>query len=334
MFDLSSIEDYVASHLRTFILLVAGLVVFTGIIAVFVFFIAIRGAEQTMVPNVVNKELTAALLELQAKELYPRLQLRYSQTSADKGFILEQEPKPGTIVRAGRRVRIVVSQGVVVNKVDNFIGRNIDEVKMDLQTVYAATSSIPLLTVKEPLMYEFSTENPGTILVQKPEPGTDISGPMTLEFVVSKGRENASIVIPMLTGLDTKKALEMISSSGINFRFTAREKKGNEKGETIVSQTPSADSTAPINTIVQLTVTYPEKLNNNEIFGIFSYSIPANPYPLEVRLEALPSSGERVRIFSVNYIGGEFTVPYKFPSGTVLVLSMLNRELYRETVGG
>ena len=334
MFDLSPIEDYVAGHLRTFILLVAGLVVFTGIIAVFVFFIAVRGAEQTMVPNVVGRELTEAMLELQAKELYPRLQLRYSQTSLDKGLILEQEPKPGTIVKAGRRIRIVVSQGVIVNKIDNFIGRNIDEVKMDLQTVYASTGSIPLLTLKEPLMYEFSTENPGTVLAQKPEPGTDISGPMTLEFVVSKGRENASIVIPQLTGLNIQKALEMISSSGINFHFTAREKRGDEKGETVVSQTPSVDTTAPINTIVQLTVTYPEKLNNNEIFGIFSYSIPINPYPLEVRLEALPSSGERVRLFSANYIGGEFTVPYKFPAGTVLVLSMLNRELHRETVGG
>jgi len=334
MFDLSSIEDYVAGHLRTFILLLAGLVAFMGLVAVFVFFIAVRGEEQTMVPNVIGKELTEALLELQAKELYPRLQLRYSQTSLDKGLILEQEPKPGTIVKAGRRIRIVVSQGVIVNRIDNFIGRNIDEVKMDLQTIFASTGSIPLLTLKEPLMYEFSAENPGIILAQKPEPGTDISGPMTLEFVVSKGRENASVVIPKLTGLDVQKALEMISSSGINFHFTAREKTGNEKGETVVSQTPSADTTAPINTIVQLTVTYPEKLNNNEIFGIFSYSIPANPYPLEVRLEALPPSGERVRLFSANYIGGEFTVPYKFPAGTVLVLSMLNRELYRETVGG
>jgi beta-lactam-binding protein with PASTA domain len=333
MFDLSSIEDYVSSHLRMFILLVAGLVAFTGIVAVFVFFIAVRGAEQTMVPNVVGKELTEALLELQAKELYPRLQLRYSQTSLDKGLILEQEPKPGTIVKAGRRIRIVVSQGVIVNRIDNFIGHDIDEVKMDLQTVYASTGSIPLLTLKEPLMYEFSIENPGTILAQKPEPGTDISGPMTLEFVVSKGRENASVVIPQLTGLDIQKALEMISSSGINFRFTAREKRGDEKEETVVSQTPSVNTTAPINTIVQLTVTYPESLNDNEVFGVFSYSIPVNPYPLEVRLEALPSSGERVRLFSVNYMGGEFTVPYKFQAGTVLVLSMMNRELYRETVG-
>jgi beta-lactam-binding protein with PASTA domain len=333
-FDLSSIEDYVANHLRMFILSVAGLVILVGIIAVSVFFIAVRGAEQTMIPDVTGKELTEALLELQVKELYPRLQLRYSQNARDKGLILEQEPRPGTIVKAGRRIRLVVSQGVILNKVDNFIGRGIDEVKMDLQTVYTSSGGIPLHTIKEPLIYEFSSEKPGTILAQKPEPGTDISGPMTLEFVVSRGKENTTITVPQLAGQDISSALEVISGSGINFNFTSRERIGNEKGETVASQTPPAGSTVPVNTLVQLTVTNPEKLENNEIFDIFRYVIPLNPYPLEVRLEAMLLSGERIRLFAVNYSGGEFTVPYRLPVGTVLVLSMLNRELHRENVGG
>jgi len=332
-FDLSSVEDYVANHLRLFIFSVAGLVILVGIIAVSVFFIAVRGAEQTMVPNVMGKELTDALLELQLKELYPRLQLRYSQNARDKGLILEQEPRPGTIVKAGRRIRLVVSQGVIQNRVENFIGRGIDEVKMDLQTIYTSSNGIPLHTIKEPVMYEFSTEKPGTILEQKPEPGTEISGPLTLEFVVSRGRENTTVTVPQLTGESISRALELIYDSEINFVFTSRERSGNEKGETVVSQTPSAGATVPVDTRVQLTVTYPETLENNEIFDIFRYTIPTNPYPLEVRLEALLPSGERIRLFSVNYSGGEFTVPYRLPVGTVLVLSMLNRELYREMVG-
>jgi beta-lactam-binding protein with PASTA domain len=333
-FDLSSVEDYLANHLRMFILSVAGLLLFVGLIAVFVFFVAVRGAEQTMVPDIVGKELTEALLELQVKELYPRLQLRYSQTSRDRGHIIEQEPRPGTIVKAGRRIRLVVSQGVIVNKVENFLGRNISEVRMDLQTIYAESGGITLISIKEPIMYEYSTETPGTILAQKPEPGTDISGPTTLEFVASRGRENTSITVPQLTGLELSKALELIGNSGINFQFSIKNRGEREKGETVVSQRPAANTTAPVNTVIQLTVTSPEKIANNEVFGLFRYTIPANPYPLAVRLEALLPSGERRRIFTINYPGGEFTVPYKLPSGTVLVLSMLNRELYRETVGG
>jgi len=332
-FDLSSIEGYVANHLRLFILSVAGLVLFVGLIAASVFFIAVNGEEETMVPDVVGKELTDALLEMQIKELYPRILLRYSQTSKDRGHILEQEPRPGTIVKAGRRVRIVVSQGVIVNKVENFIGRSISEVRMDFQALYAESGGLPLLTIKDPVMYEYSSETPGTILAQKPEAGADISGPLTIEFVVSRGRENASVTIPKLTGLDIPHALELIGNSGINFEFTTRERGAEEKGEIVVSQRPEANTVSPLNTVVQLVVTAPQKIAADEVFGLFRYTIPPNPYPLAVRLEALLPSGERIRLFTVNYPGGRFTVPYKLPVGTILILSMLNRELYRETAG-
>jgi len=332
--DLSSIEGYVTNHLKLFFLSVAGLLLLVGIIAVSVFFIAVRGAEQTMVPDVRGKELTQALLELQVKELYPRLLLRYSQNSADKGLILEQEPAPGSITKAGSRIKLVVSQGVIINKVENFIGRNINDVRMDLQILYTSSGGFPLLSLKDPLMYDFSHEAPGTILAQKPEPGTDISGPISLELVISRGQENQSVNIPRFTGLDYLKALELIGSTGVNFEFNIRETGANEKGGVIVTQNPPASTVAPLNTVVALTMTAPEQLAEGEFFGLFQYKIPQNPYPLAVRLEAVLPVGERIQLLTVQYSGGNFTVPYKLPVGAVLVLSMLNRELYRETVAG
>jgi len=330
--NLSSIEDYVANNLRLFIFSAFGLLIFVGIIAVSVFFIAVRGSEQTMVPDVTGKELTEALLELQVKELYPRLQLRYTQTSRDKGYILEQEPRPGQIVKAGRRIRLVVSQGVIVNRVENFISRNIDEVRMELMEIQAASGGIPLISIKDPMMYNFSSEIPGTILEQKPEPGFDISGPITIEFVVSRGREHQTVTVPQLTGITFTRALELISSSGINYRFTVRDRESAESGETIVTQTPAADTVIPINSVVDLILTAPDSVAEGTVFGLFSYSIPPNPYPLAVRLDAQLPTEERRRLISVNYSGGDFTVPYKLPSGTVLILSMLNRELHREII--
>ena len=72
-FDMDAIEAYVAARLRAFIAAAVVLLVFSALIGIAVFFVALRGAEQTMVPNVKGKELTTALLELQVKELYPRI---------------------------------------------------------------------------------------------------------------------------------------------------------------------------------------------------------------------------------------------------------------------
>jgi len=317
--------------MRFLVTVTAGLLIFMAIVAIAIFFVALRGAEQTMVPEVRGKELAEALLELQVKELYPRIQLRYSQSSRDRGMILEQDPAAGTIVKAGRRIRLVVSQGVMINRVENYVGRNIDEVRLDLLTITAASGS-PLLTLREPLMYDFSPAAPGTILRQKPESGADISGPMGIEFVVSRGLDNTLVTVPQLTGLTLSNALELIGRTGILFDFSLRPLREEEKGATVASQNPAAGISVSANTRVSLVVTAPDDLAEGEVFKLFSYRIPQNPYPLPVHLEALLPSGDRVRLVSVDYPGGNFTVPYRLPADSVLILSMMNREIHRETV--
>jgi len=337
--DLDAIESYVANHLRLFISMAAGLILFVGIVAVTVFFVYVRGAEQTMVPDVQGRDLTAALLELQVKELYPRISLRYTQTSADKGLILEQSPPPGTIVRAGRRIQLVVSEGVMVNTVENYLGRSVDDVRIDLQALYSAQSSLSgnapvsqLITLKEPLMYEYSTEAAGTVLQQRPEPGTTISGPTMLELVVSRGTENTMIRLPNLLGLGLDDTMEQIGRTGIDFEFSLRPLRGGEKPETVVVQDPPGDTLTSSNTRVAITVASPDKIPDNEVFGLFKYEMAKNPYPLLIRLESILPNGERRRLLSVQYPGGRLSVPYHQPAGAVLVLSMLNREIYRQTV--
>jgi beta-lactam-binding protein with PASTA domain len=331
--DLDSVEGYVANHLRLFISMVAALLIFVGIIAVSVFFVFVNGAEQTMVPNVQGLDLTSALMELQVKELYPRIQLRYSQSSVDKGLILEQDPVPGTIVKAGRRIRLVVSQGVLINTVENYLGRDIDEIRLDLQTLFASegTLSPPLLSLKEPPMYEHSIEAPGTVLQQKPEAGSGISGPTVLELVVSLGPEEALLRLPNLVGLGPEEALEQIGRSGIDFIFSLRAAQEDEKPGVVVSQVPSGDTFIAKDTRVRITMTE-SPANTNTVFGLFRYTMTRNPYPLAMRLEALLPSGERRRLISTEYSGGELTVPYNLPLGTVLILYMINIEIHRETV--
>jgi beta-lactam-binding protein with PASTA domain len=325
------VEDFASKHLKLFISMMMGLLILVGIITVAIFFVALRGAEQTMVPEVRGKELADALLELQTKELYPRIQLRYSQTSRDRGQILEQDPGAGTIVKAGRQIRLVVSQGVMINRVETYVGSNIDKVRMDLQ-LYVASAGSPLLTLKEPLMYDFSSEPPGTILRQKPEPGTDISGPMDLEFVVSRGSEYVTVTVPQFTGLSLSSVLEQIGKMGTVFEFSVRESREDEKGETVVHQSPSAGTSVSSNTIIDLVVNSPAPLKEGEVFKLFTYTMPRNPYPLPVRLEALLPSGERIRLISVDYPGGKFAVPYRLPVNSTLLLSVMNREIHRETV--
>ncbi|MCL2374541.1 MAG: PASTA domain-containing protein, partial [Treponema sp.] len=336
--DLQAVEERMSSSVKGFIFLALGLVVFVGLIAAAVFFFNVRGAEQTMVPDVHGKELTAALLELQVKELYPRIQLRHTQTSADRGLILEQVPPPGTIVRAGRRIQLVVSQGAMLNTVENFIGRNVDDARMDIQMMLAApalangfASAHPVLSIREPLMYEFSSQPAGTILQQRPEPGTPLTGPAMLDFVVSRGLEHAMVRLPNLMGMSVEDSLEQIGRTGIDFEFSLRAAAVGETPGTVVAQTPPGDTFTSLSTRVAIMVAAPANVPANEVFGLFRHEMARNPHPLLIRLEGILPDGEQRRLLTVHYSGGPLSVPFRLPAGSEIVLFMLNREIHRET---
>ncbi|MBR2106257.1 MAG: PASTA domain-containing protein, partial [Treponema sp.] len=117
--------------------------------AVATFFLTVKGPEQVLVPNVVGKQLEDALLEMQVKELYPKINLRYSDVPGDEGSILEQNPPAGAIVKGYSRVSLVVSRGVVVDKLGNYVGQNYDDVVLSLQTLFAGQTK-PLIVLGTP----------------------------------------------------------------------------------------------------------------------------------------------------------------------------------------
>ncbi|MDR2149712.1 MAG: PASTA domain-containing protein [Spirochaetaceae bacterium] len=327
------IHEIQSKHPLSVLSVILGVLLFTVIIAMGIFFISVQGGEQTMVPNLKGKDLIAALLELQNKELYPRIQVRYSASVDDKGLILEQEPVGGTIVKAGRRIRLVVSQGTPINAIENYIGRNVDEVRIELQSLFGSQGmEQPLLSLKEPVMYTSSSQPEGTIIEQKPEAGASLLGPSVLEVVVSRGETQATLKVPNLVGMTLEEVAASISANNLLVTFSLDKANAEQVPETVVSQKPAAGTIIPALSPVSAVMATAQDPSVNEVFSLFSYTLPQNSYPLQLQLDAILPSGERRQLVQVQYPGGAFTFPYRLPLGSILILSMLGREIYREPV--
>jgi eukaryotic-like serine/threonine-protein kinase len=306
---------------------VVALMAVSGIAA---FFLSLRGAEKTMVPDVRGKDLVAALVELQDKELYPQVQQRYSDASDERGRILEQNPRPGAIVKAGRRVKLVVSRGAVVDRVENFIGQSLTEVKLHLQTLFTS-SAVPLLAVREPPAYVFDPSPAGTVIAQKPLPDARLSKPTVLELVVSRGPEKEKLIVPALIGKRADEALALLAESKITFSFTSRKAEGTEVPYTVVSQLPAAGASIPAATRLAIVVSEPTKTKDS-VFGILKQALPEYPYPLKLGVKAILPSGDEQTVFEGLHSGGDFSIPYLLPTGSQLVLSILDQEKFRMEV--
>lgn len=323
--DFDALAEKLRQNSRTVLITGLTVLILTVVSCLVAFFLSVKGGEQVMVPDVTGKELSVALLEMQAKELYPKIQLRYSETGDDKGFIMEQSPSAGSIVKAGRRINLVVSRGIIVDRVDNFVGQSVGDVEIYLQTLFTSTST-PLLVIDDKSLYRFSTEPAGTILEQEPLPDTPLSGPTKLKFVVSKGPENNKVSVPSVTGLSIAATLAEMGRSEVIFDFTARAPEGQERAGTVVSQMPASGAKVGAFSRVDTVIALPVKPTDGRVYGVFKQTLPAYPYPFQIKLEAVTPKGERLELVTMKHPGGELSVPYAVEDGTVLVLTILNKE--------
>jgi beta-lactam-binding protein with PASTA domain len=306
---------------------IMGLMVLAGMTA---FLLSIRGAEKTVVPDLEGKSLESALLDLQEKQLNSRIQLHYSSSPGDKGTILGQEPSPGALVRASSNVVLKVSRGAIIDRVEDYIGWKLSDLEIHLQTLF--TTHGPLLRIKRPVMKVFDESEPGTILEQKPEPGTEISGLTDLELVVSRGPKEETFTVAEYQGMDYRTALDRLIALNQPFVFSSRPSEGDENSGVVVAQDPSPGSAISPSEPVELVMTEVEDIPEGHIFGILDRTLPDYPIAVDLTLEALTLDGDREEVMSMKHPGGRIGIPYVEEENTMLVVSIFGREIISYTV--
>lgn len=301
-----------------------------------VFFATVRRPEQVMVPNVVGKELASALLEMQAKELYPKIQLRYTDNPDDAGKILVQNPDAGAIVKAGRRINLTVSRGVIVDHVGDYVGQNFDDVKINLQTMFTGSTK-PLIVLAEPV-YKPDTSAAGTVIAQTPAAETPISNPVTVKLVVSSGDNFSNTRVPNIVGMDLSSLLKFLSTSKVVFEFAetdADKAVYNSKDDSVsvvVSQESSEKEYVPNYTHVKAEIALPRGNFSGKVYGLFTANLPNYPYAVDMTLENVGSDGITETVVSMKHNGGKVTIPYFAERGNELVLSVAGKKTVRKTV--
>ncbi|MFP4567143.1 MAG: PASTA domain-containing protein, partial [Spirochaetaceae bacterium] len=316
-------------YFKITVLSVLGIVLLTVIAGLGTFVLSLRGREEILVPEVRQAELADALIELQERELHTEVQLRYHSDPNLKGKVVDQDPAAGTLVRAGKEVALTVSRGAIVDRVGDYTGRTLQEVRSELSTMFSTFD--PLLQIGD-VSYVFSDEPAGTILEQDPEPETELSGTTPLDLVVSRGEDVRRISVPSYSGLDFREAIDLLAEQDIPFTFSLSDNGQSGAGGIIVDQEPEAGTSVPAGSPVHLTMMPPDDVPEAMVFGIFERVLPEYPVSVDVTLEAIDPDGERETLFSMKHPGGEIAVPYMAEENSRIVLSRFDTEVLSERV--
>ena len=315
---------------NTLIFAALGSVALMLVIALITFLITIESKELTMVPDMKGLDLANAIMNLQDRALFAEVQQRYSSNMSDKGTILGQDPKQGTLVKAGTRVLLKVSKGASVEKLEDYTGWGLIELENHLKSL--VTSYGPLLKLNKPYIYVYNEFAPGTILEQNPLPGTEITILTDLSIVVSKGPEGSLTLVRDYTGTGWQRAMQLAIADSFPFTFSSRTVQSGEIPGMVVSQSPSAESEVPADTVRQIYISEPVEIEQGYIFGILEKELPVYPVKVPVEVKSITPGGMETVLAKLYHGGGLLTIPYIVSDGSTITISINEDEKIREIV--
>jgi eukaryotic-like serine/threonine-protein kinase len=293
------------------------------------FLLALRGPEQTQVPDMRGDELVDGLIALQERDLHPVVQLRYYADPLLKGRIVSQDPEPGSVVRGGREVTLLVSQGSVVEEVSNFVGRPLADVQADLQALGAGIDRVLFL---DAVSYVFDEADPGTVIGQSPEAGTTITGSTGIDLLVSRGPEVERISLPTFLGLDWTDAVQVLSRDNVPFVFQLEEQPTVGRDGVVVGQSPDPGEQVERGTPVTLTIRSPRSLGPDERFGILDRTLPEYAVAVELSAVAVGPEGQSETLFNMIHPGGRLAFPYRLSAGSTIIIYRYDTEVIRYVI--
>ncbi len=306
-----------------------GMFALLSLSALVAFLLSLRGPEETVVPDLTRRELVDALVQLQERGLYPMVQLRYYSDPTLKGQVVTQNPAPGSVVRVGRRINLNVSQGSIIEDVEDYRGMSLQEVQAEVQALGSGSTRILFMGTVSNV---FDDAPPGTVIAQNPPAGTRLSGSTALDLVVSRGPDIETISLPTYLGLDWEEAVQVLSRDNVPFVFRLEADRTPGRSGVVVGQSPDAGQEVNVGTPVQLVVR--EELNppGGYRFGIFDRTLPTYSVSVELSAVAVNPDGETSTLFSMNHPGGRVAFPYELETGSMIILYRFDTEVIRYPV--
>ncbi|HEY7273834.1 MAG TPA: Stk1 family PASTA domain-containing Ser/Thr kinase [Actinoplanes sp.] len=164
------------------------------------------GPERYPVPDVTGMELAAARGQLEATKLKLKEGTAEYSDTVPEGVVISTNPKADTSLKPGSVVTVVVSKGRAPITVPQLTGRNINEVRAQLQ-------QLGLTAVEQ---YKDSDQPADTVIDQSPKPGAGVGKDAEIKLVVSKGPP--LIALPDLTNQPCQQAAQTLQSMNLRVR--------------------------------------------------------------------------------------------------------------------
>jgi serine/threonine-protein kinase len=233
------------NNTSTILLVVAGILVLVGAILIGKWAFGGDGVsnDSVKVPNFVSQTKD------DANKMAQNLGLKLNPTSKPcekepKGNVCSQDPTAGTQAKKGDTINVVVSTGAPKVAVPNVIDDDIDTAKSKLQ---ADKYQFDVKTRNKE-----SSESPGTVLAQNPDPGKEVQKGTTITLTIAV--EKKQVPVPDVTGKTCDEAKAQMTANNLVGECTEVETNDPNLVGKVIQTTPAANNQADPGSKVQIQI--------------------------------------------------------------------------------
>ncbi|MCL6565683.1 MAG: PASTA domain-containing protein [Acidobacteriia bacterium] len=209
--------------------------------------IAVR-RQEVEVPRL--EELTTS----EAQTLLARQQLGlqvldrvYSALPEDR--VVRQSPPPGTVVKVGQRVFVVVSRGPQQVPTPLLEGRSLRVARLELPKL-----GLELGQVSAVYLPDYEADR---IVRQNPPPQTRNTGTARVNVLVSLGAREPAYVMPDLVGLPLAQAQRRLAAAGLRSGAIETIAVESMPAGVVVGQSPRSGARVPAGAVIDLQISVP-----------------------------------------------------------------------------
>lgn len=221
---------------------VGGFVIAYLIVALFIF-PATSVASDLSVPNVTGLGYDSATARLEEAGFETARGERRFDGAAPAGQVLGQTPLPGTTQPKGATVVLDVSRGQQNVEVPRLVGLTrqqaataVEDAGLELGDVRQVENAAPR----------------GQVLLSSPVEGASVPTPSRVDITVSDGP--GTVNVPDLIGQDYGQARSLLGQLGFDVGEITYDQSGAFAANTVIGQSPAANTPAPAGTTIRLTV--------------------------------------------------------------------------------
>ena len=201
-------------------------------------------ADKMDVPRVIGLESVSAEALITEVGLAPRVMTEEFSVTIPKGYVTRQRPSPGTRLKLGGEVRLIVSRGSDQIAAPDLSGLTATQARRNLAEAGLVLG--PVTSIHS------DAHRRDTIIAQEPPGGATVTRGATIRLLESLGPLEDIVVVPDLLGREMVVALNLLKELQLEARMSFYESIA--KGGYVIEQDPAPGAQVKVGGQVQITI--------------------------------------------------------------------------------